>query len=79
MKLTEVPMGDVCRVKKISAEDKFLKRFIEMGLRVGAEIKVLRLAPLGDPIEVKIGGTFLSIRSENAGHVEVELEKSKKQ
>lgn len=72
MKLSEVEIGGRCRIVKVSAEDKYLKRFLEMGLRSGVVVDVLRLAPLGDPIEVKIGGTFLSIRKENAGHIDVE-------
>jgi Fe2+ transport system protein FeoA len=72
MKLSEVAMGGKCRIVKVSAADKHLKRFMEMGLRSGAVVDVLRLAPLGDPIEIKIGGTFLSIRKENAENVDVE-------
>ncbi|AQQ09625.1 ferrous iron transport protein A [Sedimentisphaera cyanobacteriorum] len=73
MKLTEVPKGKFCKIKSISAQDRYLKRFAEMGLRTGACVKVLRFAPLGDPIEVKIGNAFLSIRCENAGRIEVDL------
>ncbi|ARN56210.1 FeoA family protein [Sedimentisphaera salicampi] len=73
MKLTEVPAGKICTIKSISAEDRYLKRFVEMGLRAGACVKVLRFAPLGDPIEVKLGNAFISIRCENAGNIEVDL------
>ena len=45
-----------------------------MGITPGTEIEVIRVAPLGDPIEVKIRGYSLSLRKEEANFVEIEEE-----
>ena len=46
-------------------------RLMEMGLIEGAEIQVIRRAPLGDPLQVRVGDCELSIRSSDAGLVDV--------
>lgn len=47
-------------------------RLLEMGLVPGTEVEVIRLAPLGDPMEIKVRGFLLSVRKEEASHVEVD-------
>jgi Fe2+ transport system protein FeoA len=46
-------------------------RLLEMGLVQGTEIEVVRLAPLGDPIEVKLRGYHLSLRKQEAEQIEI--------
>ena len=46
-------------------------RLLEMGLVPGTEVEVVRLAPLGDPMELKVRGFLLSVRKDEAAHVEV--------
>ncbi|MDF1752784.1 MAG: FeoA family protein [Verrucomicrobiales bacterium] len=48
-----------------------LRRFHEMGLMKGTELKVIRYAPLGDPIEISVRGSLLSIRGDEASLIEV--------
>jgi len=50
-----------------------LRRIADMGVTPGAVIEVERVAPLGDPIEVKIRGYRLSLRKSEAAAIEVEL------
>ena len=44
-------------------------RLMEMGLLPGTEVKVVRLAPLGDPMDLKVRGYHFSIRKAEAAHV----------
>ncbi|MCS7082893.1 MAG: ferrous iron transport protein A [Bacteroidetes bacterium] len=48
-------------------------RLLEMGLLEGTEVQVVRFAPLGDPMEIRVRGYLLSIRRREAEAVEVEL------
>ncbi len=47
-------------------------RLLEMGVMRGTEIEVIRLAPLGDPIEVKLRGYHLSLRRQEAEQIEID-------
>jgi len=47
-------------------------RLLEMGVLQGTEIEVVRLAPLGDPIEIQLRGYRLSLRKQEAEQIEVE-------
>jgi ferrous iron transport protein A len=50
-----------------------VQRLYEFGLFEGEEIEVLALAPLGDPIEIRLGNTRLSLRKSEAAGVKVKL------
>lgn len=47
-------------------------RILEMGVLEGTELELIRVAPLGDPLEFRLRGYFLSIRKEDAAHILVE-------
>jgi Fe2+ transport system protein FeoA len=47
-------------------------RLLEMGVMEGTEIEVVRLAPLGDPIQIKLRGYHLSLRKQEAEQIEIE-------
>jgi len=64
--------GSKCVVKKVTNKSSVTKRFVEMGISRGSVIEVERVAPLGDPIEVKVKGYHLSIRKEEAKNIQVE-------
>jgi DtxR family Mn-dependent transcriptional regulator len=70
--LLMIPNGSKCVVKKIKKKVSATKRLVEMGVSRGSVIEVERVAPLGDPIEVKVKGYHLSIRKEEAQNIEVE-------
>lgn len=70
--LLDIPNGSKGIVRKINKKTSATKRLVEMGINRGAVIEVERVAPLGDPIEVKVKGYHLSIRKEEAQNVEVE-------
>jgi Fe2+ transport system protein FeoA len=60
--------GFVCTV---GGEPEIRRRLLEMGFCNGASVQVLRRAPLGDPIELRLRGYCLSLRDEQARHVQI--------
>lgn len=70
--LRETPIGKTVRVVKLHGEGAVRRRIMDMGITKGVQIKVRKLAPLGDPIEVTVRGYELSIRKEDAAKIEVE-------
>ena len=72
MKLKDLKPGHKGKVRKINAKGVVSKRIVEMGVTPGAVIEVERVAPFGDPIDIKVKGYHLSLRKEEAGQIEVE-------
>lgn len=70
--LDKVKAGQSVIVRKIRGTGPVKKRLMDMGITQGTEITVVKLAPLGDPIEMKLRGYDLSIRKADAELVEVE-------
>ena len=73
MKLANLNPDLRCRV--LSAADDYEElqsRFFALGLFPGVEVKVLRSAPLGDPLQIRVGSSLLSIRKREAQWIEVE-------
>ena len=52
------------------------RRLLDMGVVAGAEVEVQRVAPLGDPVEIKIKGYDLALRREEAANIQVDLSQS---
>lgn len=65
--------GQKGEILKITHRGNFRKRILEMGVTTGAVLTVERVAPLGDPIDIKIRGYHLSLRKEEAKNIEVKL------
>ena len=72
-KLNDVRPGERCKVVKITSKGNLFKRLTEMGLTTGTIIEVERVAPLGDPVEMKVKGYHLSLRKDEASKIEVEM------
>jgi ferrous iron transport protein A len=60
-------------VRTIEGQPDLVQRLYEFGLFEGEEIEVLALAPFGDPIEIRLGNTRLSLRKSEASGVSIEL------
>lgn len=71
MFLNEIKSGQNCIVLNVYAEGKLLNKLLDMGFVKDAELSVLRSAPLKDPIEVKIQGSLISLRKDEADKIEV--------
>lgn len=72
MTLDQIQPGNDCRIIDLFTRDKLGKRLLSMGFFPGLELRVVRNAPLNDPMEIEIGTSFLSLRRHEARYVEVE-------
>lgn len=72
-RLSDVQPGAKGRIAFVSGKGPLRHRLIEMGVTSDTRFEVVRVAPLGDPIEIRIRGYNLSLRRSEAEHVEVEL------
>lgn len=71
--LGELKPGEKGRIVRISGEGGIHRRLLDMGLVAGSEVEVERVAPLGDPIEVRIKGSHLALRREEAANIQVKM------
>jgi len=71
--LHELKIGQRGTIVRVGGEGPAKRRMLDMGLVAGTEVEVERVAPLGDPIEIKIKGYHLSLRKEEAVQVQVEV------
>ncbi len=72
MTLAELKPGQKCRITQIGALGPLKRRLMDMGVVVGEEVLVEKIAPLGDPVEVKIKSYNLSLRKKEAQEIQVE-------
>lgn len=71
--LITIPVGGRGRVVGFDLPGEQRQRLLEMGLTTGVEFQIVRYAPLGDPVELKVRGYHLSLRKHDAAGVRVEL------
>ena len=71
MTLDEVAIGSSCTVSKLEDTGEIRRRILDMGITQGAQVKVCKVAPLGDPIEVTVRNYELSLRKADAEMIEV--------
>ncbi len=69
--LSQVPAGSEVRIHGFSPGCRDAQRLREMGLLPGTLVKLIRWAPLGDPLEIKVRGYNLSLRRQQADQIEV--------
>ena len=65
--------GESGRVVKVSGKGAIRRRLVDMGLTTGAEIEMVKLSPLGDPVEYRLRGYHLTLRKSEAKTIQVEL------
>ena len=70
--LSEMTPGERGTVAKVAGDAEAARRLMEMGLMRGTTVEVIRVAPLGDPLEVRVRGFMLTLRRAEAEHIEVE-------
>ena len=71
-RLSEIAVGSRVLIKSFENNDIFLK-LMEMGCVPGERIQLEQVAPLGDPISVKVSGYHLSLRKDEADNIIVEI------
>ena len=69
--LSQASIGETVTVSKIDGEKGLKRRIMDMGITKGVEVYIRKVAPLGDPIEVKVRGYELSLRKADAAMIEV--------
>ncbi|MBL8028738.1 MAG: FeoA domain-containing protein [Fibrobacteres bacterium] len=72
MNLTQCMQGETVRVLKVGGEADIRQRFTGLGILRGAVVKIIRYAPLKDPVEIMVKGTRLSLRVQDVEFIEVE-------
>ena len=70
--LDQLKPGQRADVLSLAGDPGLVQRLYELGLFEGERVEVVALAPLGDPIEVRIRGFMLSLRRTEADHITVE-------
>ncbi len=73
MTLDKLPLGQEAVITAVGGEGALRCRLLDMGLIPKTRVRVEKVAPLGDPLELRVRGDSLSLRKEDAGKIEVEV------
>jgi ferrous iron transport protein A len=65
--------GQRGQILALTGDPVLVGRLMEMGILEGDEVELIGFAPLGDPLEIRLGDSRLSLRRREAAHVEVQL------
>ena len=72
MTLKELEIGKSAVIRQVGGEGALRQHFLDMGMIPGAEVTVVKLAPMGDPMEVQVHGYELTLRLAEADQIEIE-------
>lgn len=67
--LNELKIGSDAVVSKVLGDGALRRRFMDVGITKGAKLRIIKAAPLGDPIEITIRGYSLSLRKDDAKNI----------
>ncbi len=73
MSLKELQIGKSARVLAVGGESTLRRRLLDMGITPNTILKLIKTAPMGDPIEIKLRGYILTLRNDEAEHIAVEV------
>lgn len=71
MTLSQLPIGRDARVISVNGTDRISRRLMEMGVIPGVDVKIIKKAPFGDPMEIRVRGYSLAMRRSEADSIEV--------
>lgn len=71
MNLTNLPIGVKAKVIAVNGNDAISQRLMEMGVVPGVFVRVIKSAPFGDPLEIRVRGYHLAMRKNEADTIEV--------
>ncbi len=74
--LSELQPPEKGRITRVGGKGEIRRRLLDMGVVMGAEVEVERVAPLGDPVQIKVKGYDLALRKQEAETIQVELTES---
>jgi ferrous iron transport protein A len=69
--LADLPLGQSATVAAVAGPNAFRRRLLEMGLVPGTSIRLVTIAPLGDPLRIEVRGGQWSIRRAEAAQIEL--------
>jgi len=72
--LADLRPGQAAKILAIHCERRMSRRLMEMGLLPGTEVRIVRVAPLGDPLELRLRDYSLSVRRSEAAKITVQPE-----
>lgn len=78
MKLNELELGNTAVVTTVGGEGSLRQHFLDMGVIPGAEVTLVKYAPMGDPMELRVHGYELTLRLADAAKIEIEELKDSK-
>ncbi|MEJ5227502.1 FeoA family protein [Thermodesulfovibrio sp.] len=73
MKLSELKVGQIAKILSLSSKGVIKRRLMDMGVLSGEILRIEKVAPLGDPIDIVIKNYHLSLRKNEAEQIEVEV------
>jgi Fe2+ transport system protein FeoA len=73
MSLSELKPGLTCKIVMVGGYGATRRRLLEMGIRSGATVKMIKSAPLLDPLEISLGNGHISIRRSEAALISVDV------
>lgn len=71
MTLTNLPIGATAKVVAVNGNNAVTRRLMEMGVVPGVSVRVIKSAPFGDPLEIRVRGYHLAMRKSEADAIEV--------
>lgn len=78
MKLADLSVGEKCRVITVGGEGELRIRLLDMGIIPGTEVEIVKFAPMGDPMQIRLRGYELTLRRADTSDIEVEKTEIKK-
>ncbi len=72
--LADLPIGREAVIKTVGGEGNLRCRFLDMGLIPRTKVQVIKVAPMGDPVQIHLRGYDMTIRKEDAAMIELEDE-----
>ena len=70
-RLSELRLGTTARISALSVDRTFTQRLMAIGVLPGTNVRLVQVAPLGDPLTFEVGGRFVSIRRKDASGIEI--------
>jgi len=70
--LTNLPIGENAKITAVRGDNQITRRLMEMGVVPGASVRMIKSAPFGDPLEVRVRGYHLAMRKSEADRITVQ-------
>ena len=74
MTLDQLPVGKTAMIRSVGGAGALRRHFLDMGLTPRTRVTLRKVAPMGDPIEIRVRGYELTLRIEDAQKIEIEPE-----